>query len=679
MKKLFKENGQIARQFENYEIRPQQIEMSEAIETSLTARRHLIVEAGTGIGKTFAYLVPAIQSALHNKRPVVISTHTINLQEQILNKDIPLLKNALEVDFTAALGKGRSNYLCLRRLNTSRHFQKNLIETSQEQSELKQLQQWSKKTDDGSLSDLDWLPINAVWLKVCCEQDNCAGKKCQSFKQCFYFRSRQKLKNASLVIVNHSLLLIDAMLRTRHNVNLLPDYQVLILDEAHRFETVAQEHLGLSISNAQVHYLLNRLYQPARNKGLLTLMKDAPPAWIECQRIIDETRNLTDEFFENVAMWLEEKAPNNGRIKKKLFVENILAPGLMKLHFSLKKVKTGLPKKPVRTRKKNQFDEVELEAYINRALALAGELDSFLQQTAAQTDELRPNGRKEKHVYWVEVTHRQRTQPRITLKSAPVNVSETLNEIFFNQNESAPETVVLTSATLAVDRKNGLGYIKNKLGVEEATELILNSPFNYKKQVSLYLTPALPDPNDKNSFEVAASDKILQYLKLSHGRAFVLFTSYDLMDRIYERLASPLMELKFWPYKQGQDLPRHQMLEAFKGKTGAVIFGADSFWQGVDVPGDALSNVIITKLPFPVPSTPLVEAKVEQMENEGIDSFMNYFIPEAIIKLRQGFGRLIRTKTDKGIIAILDNRILNKYYGRLFLNSLPECQIIVDK
>jgi len=374
-----------------------------------------------------------------------------------------------------------------------------------------------------------------------------------------------------------------------------------------------------------------------------------------------------------------------------LFVDNPFSPALSQLHFDLKELRETLAQKKYQGRPaKRNWDETELSAYINRTASLALEAESFINQSS------------EDQVYWVELRKRRRIQPHIILKSAPINVSQSLKTLLFDRVKSA----VLTSATLATTdlslrtdtgagqagkyspsavptqvsgRRTGhLGYLKSVLGLPGADEVILGSPFNYEKQVRIYLTRNLPDPNDKELFPPAVSERVLKYLTLTGGRAFVLFTSYELMNKVYERLYPELEQKGMVTYIQGRDLPRHKMLEEFKVKDGAVIFGADSFWQGVDVPGPALSNVIIIKLPFPVPSEPIVEAKVERMELAGLDSFTNYFLPEAIIKLRQGFGRLVRTKKDTGIVAILDNRILTKQYGRLFLESLPKCPVEVD-
>lgn len=735
---VFGPKGLIAKAMKGFEARPQQTTMYEAINNALSQSKHLIMEAGTGVGKTFAYLVPIIRYALENKKPVIISTNTINLQEQILYKDIPFLRTALGVHFTAALCKGRRNYLCWRRLYKAVDKQNQLFESAGEAEELLRVKKWAEsiKDSDGSLSAMPWVPSENVWSRVCAEHDNCAGKKCKHHSyNCFYQKARSYLTKSNLIIVNHPVLVIDAVLR-KDDAEFLPKYEVAVIDEAHRLESVAQDHLGLEISNDQITYLLNSLYRADKNKdkGFLAFLPKSTKVK-ECKEAVLNVRGVLDEFYERVFVWIKTKAPDNGRVKDKSAlakVTNTMTPALAELYFRLKELseqfkgKSQKKKSAARNNRdsiktSDDFDETELDAYVRRTLEFANGLDSLWKQDKAE------------YVYWMEMRGRKRVIPRITVKSAPLKVNQTLKELLFNKIKTA----ILTSATLAcaAPRNNGqvrngvtpasggvvaaqgkpviqngkivpanraipspigsngasksanaqvqttgdpLGYIKDNLGLENALGLVLGSPFDYQKQVKMYLNKSMPDPRVAE-FEFAASRKIVDYLGMSNGRAFVLFTSYDLMNRVYERINYQLTAKGMPVYIQGKSMPRHQMLEKFKNQVGSVIFGADSFWQGVDVPGEALENIIITKLPFPVPSTPLIEAKIEEMEKAGIDSFMNYFLPEAILKLRQGFGRLIRTKTDKGMVAILDSRILNKNYGKFFLDSLPKCPVIVQE
>jgi ATP-dependent DNA helicase DinG len=701
---IFGPKGLISRRMPNYETRREQIEMFKAVVKAINESQHLMVEAGTGVGKTFAYLIPAIAYAFSaketredtaegiNNQSVVISTHTINLQEQIFHKDLPLLQEILGVPFTSALVKGRNNYICLRRLNRAANFQSELFETSLELEELSRLKTWSATTKEGSLSDISWAPSDKVWSEVSCERDNCSGKKCSYYRQCFYRLARNAVWNADIIVVNHALLLMDALMREEEN-NILPNYDVAIIDEAHRLESVAQSHLGIDISNYRVNYLLNSIYNPRTNKGLLSFIPPRITPLRRCKESLQSARNAAETFFNSIIEWHENEAPENGRIRKKDFIPNTLSAELSRLHFDLKELKDALLKKK-NLKGTRKFDETELNAFLIRTASLALELENFVKQSdespspdlslppearLARGGEGRgtervnttntPNG-----VYWVEKRKSRFNRPNIILKSAPVSVAESLKKILFGRLKS----VVLTSATLATSQKDGLGYLKKILGIEKTGEVILGSPFDYQKQVKMFLTRDMPDPNDKASFLPMAGERIMKYLNLSKGSAFILFTSYELMNRMYEHLYPELEKAGMAAYLQGKDLPRHKMLEEFKNRVGSVIFGADSFWQGVDVPGAALENIIITKLPFPVPSEPVVEAKIEKMEREGIDSFMGYFLPEAIIKLRQGFGRLIRTKTDKGMVVILDNRVVTKQYGRFFINALPKCETIVE-
>lgn len=680
---LFKEDDVLARKFKEYEYRPQQVAMFNGICDAIENKQHLVVEAGTGIGKTFAYLIPSIYYSLSNKKPVIVSTNTINLQEQIVYKDIPFLQSVLPEKFTAMLVKGRSNYICYRRLNKASQYQTDLFEHIAEIEELRRIKQQADSPGrikssriyfDGSLSSLDWVPSDNVWSNICAESDNCAGKKCGYYSTCFYQKARSQLWLANIIVVNHPLLLIDAVMRYEEEVNLLPKYDLLVVDEAHCMETVAQKHLGIEISNYQINHLLNSLWNPKKKKGVLQFVPHRFKKATECKTLVEEAKIISASFFDDVLSWFNNKAPKNGRIKEKNIVDNLLSPVLAQLYFSLKELKTALGKKEKKSKSKTGglarldtrsggYDDIELDAFIKRTIGLGEMTEEFIRQKFEGD-----------YVYWVEIKKQRRTQPGIILQNAPLKVNTMLKEILMKDLQTA----IFTSATLATAKEDKLKYIKDTLGIDKSTDMILDSPFNYSKQVKIYVTPNMPDPNDKDSFEPVASEKIMKYLEISKGRAFVLFTSYDLMHRVYDRVYPQLMEKGIPLYMQGRDLPRHQMLEEFRSRIGSVIFGAASFWQGVDVPGEALENIIITKLPFPVPTEPLVEARMEDMERSGIDSFMNYFMPEAILKLRQGVGRLIRTKTDKGIIVILDNRVVTKNYGKFFIQALPKCPVIIE-
>ncbi|MBI5779123.1 MAG: DEAD/DEAH box helicase [Planctomycetes bacterium] len=696
-KAIFGPEGLLAQKFSAYEYRPEQVAMFEGICQAIDQNRHLVVEAGTGIGKTFAYLIPAIYQSLSTKKPVIVSTNTINLQEQIAYKDIPFLQTVLPDKFTVVLAKGRSNYICQRRLAKALDHQTELFELIAEKEELARIYGLVIKRNqsppsggatgcnspharrgrtasmwDGSLSSFDWVPSSGVWDKICAESDNCAGKKCGYYEVCFYQKARSQLWLANIVVVNHPLLVIDAVMRYENEVNLLPNYEMVVIDEAHRLESVAQKHLGMDVSNYQVSYLLSSLWNPKKQSGFLQFIPHRIAKTNECKELVEQAHEAALSFFDDVLYWHNHKAPENGRVKSKNFVANTLSPVLVKLHFSLKELKSVLSKKKPKAK---EVDEIELDAFIKRTLIFAEAVENFIKQSGTGESVHPHTNGIGVGVYWVELAKQKRAQPRVTLQGAPLKVNTLIKEILL------PETVksaIFTSATLSTSKKDGLKYIKDTLGIENSADIILDSPFNYAKQVKVYITSGTPDPNKKDDFEPVASEKIMKYLQLSRGRAFVLFTSYDLMHRVHDRIYPLLMAQGIPLYMQGKDMPRHQMLEEFRANIGSVILGADSFWQGVDVPGEALENIIITKLPFPVPGEPLVEARMEEMERNGVDSFKNYFLPEAILKLRQGFGRLIRTKTDKGIIVILDNRIVTKNYGKLFLQALPKCPVMIE-
>jgi ATP-dependent DNA helicase DinG len=645
---LLTESGAVAAAMLGFEKRPEQEEMLNAVEAAVAGRRHLIVEAGTGVGKTFAYLIPAIRWAAESGGHAVVSTNTINLQEQLFHKDLPFLETVLPWKFTYALAKGRSNYVCLRRLRFAFERQRELFADASLIMDLRNIADWADRSHDGSRQEIGFKYVDEVWANVCCEGDNCLGRSCDSFQKCFYQAARQRCREATLVIVNHHLYFADLALR-KDGFSLLPKHEMAVFDEAHMIEAVAQEHLGLEITNHQVGYLLNMLYKGTggKTRGFLTAFREA-----RCRDQVEEVRLASDRFFEAVIAWYDRRVTPNGRVRQANIVENPLTPALMALSTELTRLKRG------RTLTKDV--ETELMSYAMKALALARAAEAFVGQSV------------ENGVYWIELSRRR--QPHVTLKCVPLDVSMELRESVFK----SLATAVLTSATLAVEKERPFDYLKQRIGLDEAAELKVGSPFDYRRQVKMFLFRHLPDPNDFAKFEAAVSEKVVEYVKMSNGRAFVLFTNYELMKAVYERTHDRIKAMGYDVQRQGEGVSRHMMLEAFKKRLGSVIFGADSFWQGVDVPGEALENVIITKLPFPVPTSPLVEAKCELLEREGGDAFWGFSVPEAVIRLRQGFGRLIRRKDDKGIVVILDNRILTKAYGRKFLDALPECSVMID-
>jgi len=635
-------DGLIARSFSGYEFRPQQVQMACAIKDAFMDRRHLVTEAGTGIGKSFAYLIPAIELLCRKAGKVLISTFTITLQEQLINKDIPFLAKSLPQTFTAVLAKGRGNYLCRRRLEFALRRQATMFDELG--STLAVIRQWANQTEDGSLSDIPVLPKNHIWDAVKSEHGNCRGRKCPHFSRCFYWRARRRLDNADIIVANHALMFSDLVLKAQ-GASVLPDYKYIIIDEAHNIEHVAEDHFGINISNYTVKFLLDALYNPRTHKGLL--------AYINADKAIDIVGLITKEtrrFFSRVGEWYEQtKDETAGRCYKN-FVEDNISGLLKNLHAELAELAKIC---------KDIDEKFEIMRLIDRCSALAQDLNSFLTQ---QQDDF---------VYWVEPPVSAAGATR--LRSAPLNVGPNVKSCLFDKYESA----VLTSATLssapASDDKSGFEFFTSRIGLDDFRALKLGSPFDYATQVTLYIEKDLPDPNEP-AFVESAAQAVSKYVQKTQGRAFVLFTSYEMLEAVAQKSAGSLAENGIHLLQQGAGFDRTALLKCFKEGDSCVLFGTDSFWQGVDVPGQALSNVIIVRLPFAVPDQPLIAGRLERIRQQGGNPFYDYQLPSAILKFKQGFGRLIRSRTDTGIVVVLDSRIINKSYGREFLAAIPKCK-----
>jgi len=628
--------------------------MAQAVEQALSEKRHLIVEAGTGTGKTLAYLVPII----HSGKRVIISTGTKNLQEQLFYKDVPFLEQALSAGLSASgprlavcYMKGRNNYLCRKKLYdlTDQPVLSGLDEIEQYRA----IAAWEKNTATGDRAELAELPeASALWHKLDARADTCTGQKCSQWERCFITEMRRKAMESDIIIVNHHLFFADLAIKMQaeeaQDAGILPDAAAVIFDEAHELENVAGSYFGISVGNLRVEELARDVEHSMQNNRMLSA---------SLSRALGNLRDRSQLFFSLLPS-------GNGRFafdtRREFMEENgdefiALDQALIWLTGELE----GLPQKPE-----------EIFNFVRRAQEIQVQLRFVLESEDHNT------------VFWIERRGRSQLPPRsgdtenkpwgqgrqhVFLQATPIDVGPILRECLWSKLECA----VLASATLAVG--GGFEYIRKRLGLENARELILESHFDYANQAILYVPPDLPDPRTPQ-FTTKAADRIRKLLEITRGRAFVLFTSYAQMNDIYQRL---LGEVEFPMLRQG-DAPKSALLEEFRLTPNAVLFATSSFWQGVDVQGEQLSCVIIDRLPFAVPSDPVVSARVKAIDAGGGNAFFQYQVPAAVITLKQGFGRLIRSLHDRGLLVLLDNRILKKQYGRVFVESLPNYRRTTD-
>lgn len=634
---IFCRGGVLAQNVPSYEERPSQIEMARAIERTIEHEGQLLVEAGTGVGKSLAYLVPFILWARESNKKVLISTYTKTLQHQLVEKDLPFLKRVLDRGLKYVLCVGGQNYLCLRRFNQV--LTGGLYESRQEATQINRIIKWKDRSPAGLKSELSFEPVPTLWSKISRESDLCFGRKCPYFSGCYYFVARALQRDAHLLIANHHLFF--ANLAAGESV--LPPYHAVVFDEAHNLEEVAVNYLGVEIANTKVKYLVDTLYNPKTGKGLLQRAGDGALAE-EARRNVDEVRATNDFFFSTIVDKLEgKKVPH--RFREPRFIPDTLEAPLSRLEHSLRKLKDALP---------DEEQAMEIAAFESRV----SELKENLTLVAGFL--------KPEQVYWVAVEKRPGNF-RVSVNTSSIDIAESLKKLIFDRITP----IILTSATLSAD--GTCDYIKERLGADSAETTILDSPFDYRNNALIYLARDLPDPNNNTDiFQKRSLERIVELLAITRGRTFVLFTSFKFMDEAYQLLQNELEG--FTLLKQG-DKPQYRMIEDFKALPNAVLLGTNTFWQGVDVPGRALESVIITKLPFAVPDEPLTEARMELMESKSLNPFVHYQVPQAIIWLKQGFGRLIRTRSDRGMVALLDPRIVTRSYGRRFLKSLPPCRI----
>ena len=648
---LLADTGAIARRLAGFEVRPQQLAMAAAVERAFDERQRLFVEAGTGVGKSFAYLIPAIRRVVERGERVVIATNTISLQEQLIEKDIPLLNAVIPEEFTAVLVKGRGNYVSLRRLKLASEREGRLFSHDDDRSDLHRLEDWAYATEDGSLASLPQLPRPEVWDHVQSDAHNCMGRRCPTFDKCFYQAARRRMEHGQVLVTNHALFFADLAMRSRAGASggVLPPYHHVVLDEAHEIEDVASEHFGIRLSESGVRHLLRTLYQTGTGRGFLSAMRggaDADGAIEEAIRAVRACESAAERQFDALWRWNEVRGEASGRMREPGAVEDHISAPMLALAASLRMLRDRIDHEP---------DQFELNAYAARAEAHGTCARDLMAQSIGGC------------VYWVEAGKRRRGErPNVTLVCAAVDVGPILREHLFAQDKG----VVLTSATLATGHGD-FRHAAVRLGCDDPQTLQLGSPFDYGRLVRLIVERAMPEP-DHPDYEDELSRRVLHHVRATDGGAFVLFTSFRTLDAVAERIAADLVDMGHPLHVQGTGVPRNTLLERFRADERSVLFGVSSFWQGVDVRGRALRNVIITRLPFEVPDRPIVQARHELIESRGGRPFFEDSLPRAVLRFKQGFGRLVRSSTDEGRVVVLDPRIATKRYGRAFLDALPE-------
>lgn len=692
---LLKQKSPLAKHLTRFQEREEQLEMLLSIIEAYNDKRFALIEAGTGVGKSLAYLLPAIFSSHELGERTIISTHTITLQEQLIQKDIPFILDTLGLTLEVALVKGMGNYLCLRKLYDLLD-QRSTLNLS-EREELSEVEEWAKETVDGSSTSLKKTPKHLYWDRLNCESDACSFVKCPHYKECFFFKARKKVKDAKLLVVNHHLLMVDLQTRDLEDskANILPDYEHLILDEAHTLEDIATSALAQFTSAGLIYRKLTELISDRNSLGKLQRIKTklalfqeelSPKLWDKVSDEVysekKEIENYLSEAFYSLDDFLQDHT--NRPTSQLAGIEKIqLTPEILgdetwqqvKENFlvlveKLKRFSTTLELMlgQLEQLKKDLFKPIENLAIDVKSISL------FLEKTSTLIWEYFNSTPNEDKIFVIEWNTRK-GHLGISLSIIHLNIADILSNKLFYPLESA----TLCSATL--NHSQSFEFVKNRLGLKASgfekdffIEKILPSPFDYENQVLLAIPNDIPYPNSPYYLDKVC-DQMQSVILSSQGGTFILFTSYKMLRDCYERMLPLLLDQGLLPLKQG-DENRSILLELFKENENSVLFGTDTFWEGIDVPGFHLRQVIMTKLPFPVPSEPVFQAKCKQIEKEGKNPFMDFSIPKAIVKFKQGFGRLIRNHQDFGSILCLDSRLLTKSYGKIFLNSLPKCQTI---
>ena len=692
----FGENGVIHKNFGKFEVRREQYEMAKLIENSMNENKKLIVEAGTGTGKTIAYLLPTLLYAIENNLKVIVSTNTINLQEQLVNKDIPLLKKIINEDFNYQIVKGRGNYLCKRKLYNIDVTEKE-TDTEEERTEkniIRNLIDWDKNvTRTGDRNELKYEISNSIWEKVNSEVDMCKGVKCPHYSKCHFFKARKNVADATLLIVNHHMFFADLAIRNQTgfytNYSILPNYDIVVFDEAHNIEDTARNYFTFETSKISFGRLMGNIY----NRRVVNSSNGG--AIVRLMTYLNES--LSSEEYEKVDELKEDAiAELNIFYDKGIDIFDKLIY-LFSENNNNREIKIKIDKQKMQSNKafrevmeiNSQFKESygNLVIRINKFLNTVSnynleDKEVFLFEFSRYYERLKQyykkfefilEGKEEGYVYWANVTT---VRPNVKLYATPFDISDELNDNLFTKMDR----MVFTSATLAVDNK--FDYYKKSIGLmkenrRKIDERIVKSPFDYEKQMKVYIPEDALDPTNIE-FMRDLTGFIEEAIKSTKGHCFLLFTSYSALNFLYNQLKSRFSDKEYTLIKQN-DFPRHEMIEIFKNSKNPILFGTDSFWEGVDVQGEQLKSVIITKLPFKVPNDPVTEAIIENIRKNGQNPFNDYQVPQAVIKFKQGVGRLIRSKTDSGNIIILDNRIIKKMYGKKFLTVLPQNKVIESK